>query len=1304
MGWTGGMPNPIYLATMNTFQRKPDERGSAILIVLGLLSLLLVLALVFAVTSRNAQIVAEANADQTSAKLLSQSAYNRALEPIFFFQNKGNLLKNGNLEEMMPANVDLDQSMADPATVDVDLFYGTAGTSDITYYLGLQPYVGYVDATADWTPLCLYGEFSKTNHGTSPFALQSDGNPYQAIYYSHRDNADDEVDREGENSLYEIVAATALGKGYRTASDDDGDLTNDTDQFATLLKTTAASQLQFMEELDGDGHISQRLGFVTFVDGPKFDLNQLVSSQMEGDPDEPFVPWLDNRTLALGDPIGDNRDYNPFGTFGDSAYAIMGYDYNADGIPDSLYDGGKLTEEETVQYGLHPQELQVRLDGSGNAIYAKDSVLKRNDANTPPKWFTLDQLLENDDTDVKDAFGEEGDIFLLSLASGTKDRELRFNGNFTSQEEMEDTLQWDNTTHYATGQDHFLMKANLAYPWGLYCDGTCPFGTEPEWSDIGTYLQGLATEAELKTATEHFFQEHLGLRYDSTNADHFLFKDGTTDLTPQVFANMVDASDDDYDAVALATYGTGNTKLDFQSPSFRQQPSTTTPPSDGIHEPILCGNERVPAIVGVNVSVEATGGDAKIQAAEKPITFQELSLGRLTICPSRTTQAYQLTTTEGEWTFQPRVTITLQNLLNEDLTKTNQKYRVIVQGKITPMIMGKEVRKANGPRMVVETYHNMLFFLNNAGGFNPVDLGVTTQGSTNYGIAQGDEESDAFQAFQAYQRNFSIDKTVTVDRASFQGMEYQTVDRASFQRMEYQTVEVAADELSVHVPARSFSTDYNLATYSSSSTGLDPYYTFFYPTGTAYAVTLEKVVVMSHNGESSDAKSVSDLAYAVAPSATEPGWNLVFGSKGNENFESGEMSFDQFIANVPVEGISCRDPRLNHRSAQWEWLGGKENTALSGGSFSWYAYPGSMLNNIQSIAGKGNAYISRNPAGLQWCHVDFSEKVAWPTMESALKNDDSTVQRDWEPDFEPAGSLATPGTYNDNGTDHYASGGKMGTTLSTAYCPNAPFTSLWQLGAIHRGVEGQTLNLKKFGTDGTNAISHLYEDGDAWFLDYVNLTELDALNGIRGKFNPNCFNVGAYKYLFANIPANPDPKDTRIYLPGNYDDPAAEVTRNEFFREFVRGTAPAARPDENWETTVFQFKDFADANEACRNQSWSPIQSFFNFVDVNGGGGTSVQCNDRQAEALIGCTAGLLSTRYETYTVIAVGQSVKWLMKDDDMPPAGDARDAFLKQLANPVQLHDNDWYSILSTQVRLVTLVRDCWFGKFQVLKSQIL
>ena len=1291
MGWTGGMPNPIYLATMNTFQRKPDERGSAILMVLGLLSLLLILALVFAVTSRNAQISAEASADQVQAKQVSQSAFNRAMECIFFFQNKGNLLQNSNLEAMMPDNADLDQSMADPATVDTDLFYGAPGTSDTANFLGLQPYIGYVNATADWKPLCLYGEFSQTNTGTTPFALQSDGNPYQAIYYSHRDDGYDEAGTEGENSLYEIVAATTLGKGYRDAS---------TDQFATLLKLKFPPtddfryQLQFMEEPDEDGHITQRLGFVAFVDGPKFDLNQLIASKMEGDANEPYIPWVDTGALALGDPTGGDPAYNPFGTFGDSVYAVMGYDYDAAGIPDSLYDGGKLTEEETLQYGIHPQELQTRLVGA-EAVYAKESVLKRKNAGTPPKWLVLDQLLNHDDTDVKDAFTQ--DLFTLSLTSGTQEREYRFNGNFISLQEMEDTLTWDDTTHYATGQEHYLMKANLAYPWGLYCDETtCPFGTKPEWSDIGTYLQGLATEAELKTATEHFFQDHLGLHYDSADANRFLFKEGTTDLTPQVLANMTDASDADYEAVYMATYGAGNTKLDFQSASFGQQPSSLTPPSDTIHEPTVCGNERVPAIVGVNVSVKATGGTSTIQAYSKQGEFKPMTpLGS-----SLWEEVYQMRTTDGTWTFQPRVTLSLQNLLNEELTKTNQRYRVIVQGRITPMLLAKQVWKRRYASYGIDKkYHNTIFIFNETGTFGGLaDAGEVAQSNGVYGIEKDTEIQSVFETIQNNKGlRFCIDKTVTETRTSFQGMEYQTV-------------EVTGDDLEINIPNYEFSSDFNKSYYQyqvPNPFNPDPkngYYIFYYPTGMAYAVTIEKIVVMSQNEETADGTGpVSDLAYAVATSSTNPGWNLVFGKKGDENFASDPVSFNQFLSVAPLEGIACRDPRMNHLASQWEWLGGKDNSSLAGTGMQWYAHANTALNDVQSLVGQGNTYVTLDPAGDNWRHVNFTEDVVWATMTDALKNDDPSVQKDWEPEFDPITSV-NRGSYDAG----YATGGIMGTTLSTAYCPNAPFTSLWQLGAIHRGVEGQTLNLKKFGTDAANAISHLYEDGDAWLLDYVNLTELDETHGIRGKFNPNCFNVGAYKYLFANIPANPDAHDTWIYLPGSYD-PDNDVTRNTYFRDFVGGTAPAARPDEDWGATTFRFKDFTPTptftyKDVCALQSWSPVQAFFNFVDVDGGGAATVQCNDRQAEALIGCTAGLLSTRYETYTVIAVGQNVQWLMADGDMPPAGDARDAFLKQLANPVQLHDNDWYSILSTQVRLVTLVRDCWFGKIQVLKSQLL
>ncbi|MCQ2396395.1 MAG: hypothetical protein MJ106_01705 [Lentisphaeria bacterium] len=96
---------------MQTIHRNPDERGSAILMVLGILSIVLILAMVFAVTSRNAQIVADAKADQTQAQLLSESSATSVEQVISLFQNKGNLQPGLKLEDGMPYEMDIDQSM-----------------------------------------------------------------------------------------------------------------------------------------------------------------------------------------------------------------------------------------------------------------------------------------------------------------------------------------------------------------------------------------------------------------------------------------------------------------------------------------------------------------------------------------------------------------------------------------------------------------------------------------------------------------------------------------------------------------------------------------------------------------------------------------------------------------------------------------------------------------------------------------------------------------------------------------------------------------------------------------------------------------------------------------------------------------------------------------------------------------------------------------------------------------------------------------------------------------------------------------
>lgn len=1346
---------------MNSIRNNANERGSAILMVLGLLSLLLVMALIFAVTSRNAQIVADANADQTQAKLVSQSALTRATDALFFFQNKGNLLQSEDLEDSMPQNDNelgdmLDQTphrtgenldLEDPYA---ETFYGTEGTSDTDDpILGLQPYVGYVDATSAWNGLALYGEFNHKEVSSIPFKLaKASAEPYQSIYYSHEDDSYDEVDKSGEHSLFSIVSNTRLGMAYRVASSNTfrtshpsstaekreiikeaeeaiKEGTSD-DKLAELLNTDLSKQLQFREEKDSDGHVIQRLGFIAFVDGSKFDLNQIVASKMEGDSGEPYVPFVDDSVdgvmrPAQGDPGTGGTACLATSTTAvsvPSAYAIMGYDYDDDkGLPESIKN--ELVEEETVQYGLHPQELRTR-EESGEAVYARDSVLKRKDKETPPKWFSYDQLLPTDDdfeelednheddkeralVDVKSSFLK--DIYALSLASGTEEREYRFTGTYASAEEMDDFAAYDMRNGSAK---YFIRKVDLAWPKADYADDGKFLGEEtPSWNKISSLLEsrgGLTYEKFF----ERFCRECLGLDYDSGDSGRYLFKgSGDEDLTQEVLANMIDACDTDNNV----SYR-WDTDVNFGS---------AIAAADAINEPSFCGNEMdEPAIMGVTVTVGMEPGENVVSSSRIYRYFRKESSGG-GFFPLPFAQPVRIPTfsflvglsgSSMTPSYNPKVTLNLQNLLNEPQLSNHKKFRVILKGKVVSALEVKKVAmeyvepvpgmgggpgSGNGQWWATVTngltgFSRTTDFVEcppdpdtgtgmplNAEEIESVYLNALAGTSPYYGVTPGAESADVINELLDAAEEFTWDKEFTVD------------DLDPLEALEYKTKEL--DLGSFSFSSRRLPYDNSILHDGLHITPFNPYGrnetpVFYYPTGAMVAVCFDKIVIVAQDDDSDNSKK-SDIVYAVAPSNA---WSIAEGSLGSQGFQVGLRSFDDFFETLPANGMLCRDPRLNHKSKAWKWLSDYDGSTVledlataSGTKVSWQAHHADT-----DRLGAYNFTVTKDGYS-SWCEDEFVSNGCWGLMEETLGNADRTAAKDWEPDFTPTlGST----------TDH-----KMGAALSTAVRLNAPFTSLWQVGSVFRGEIGQTLNLKKFGTDDNGVITHLYEDGDAWLLDYVNLTTLDPGFGIRGKFNPNCFNKGGYRHLFANIPANEDAGESWIYRPGDYTYPD-DVTRNTYFRDFVGGEVDVDKGYVDLEDKVFSFRDeiLVNSQNARRHQAWSPVQSFFNFIEVNGGSaggsGDVVQCNDRMAESLIGCTAGLLSTRYETYTVIAVGQSVKWLMSATAMPD----NDAFKKQLVNPVQLKDGDWYSVLSTQVRLVTLVRDCWFGTFKVVKTSLL
>ena len=446
-----------------------------------------------------------------------------------------------------------------------------------------------------------------------------------------------------------------------------------------------------------------------------------------------------------------------------------------------------------------------------------------------------------------------------------------------------------------------------------------------------------------------------------------------------------------------------------------------------------------------------------------------------------------------------------------------------------------------------------------------------------------------------------------------------------------------------------------------------------------------------------DSGKLMDVAYADGDTHT------ILWKKDNTN-----RSYLPWANYRPIAWAVASDPRCNHRD--WQWF-----DALEPSGFNW------TVDNTVGIA-------TSAVFGMQ----DKFRKAALNVIQNYCKNTrfatggGSTPVTYATKDLEPELNLIVSAPNVVAQTPN---------TFSTAFIPNAPITSLWQLGAVSRGRPAQTINLKKYGGPKGDL---KYEDGDAWLLDYFKLNELKADSPFPGKFNPNCFYALAYRYLLANIPANPDPNDTAVYQPGRLN--MSDIKRNKFYYDTIKQEGTPVEVEYAWTGTqapsywdthsfrggtgLFAFNPILnfencqnDANLApgfADNQSWSPVEAFFNFVVIMNTpkykeGGTTLGANDRMAESLIGCTAGLLSTRYEFFTVFAIGQNVKWLGAEFDAMSTAN-RNAIMNQIINPIKINNGkttgtttNWYSILSTQMRLMTIQRDCWFNTMRVVRTQL-
>ncbi|MBN2640639.1 MAG: hypothetical protein JXR78_03215, partial [Victivallales bacterium] len=212
-------------------------------------------------------------------------------------------------------------------------------------------------------------------------------------------------------------------------------------------------------------------------------------------------------------------------------------------------------------------------------------------------------------------------------------------------------------------------------------------------------------------------------------------------------------------------------------------------------------------------------------------------------------------------------------------------------------------------------------------------------------------------------------------------------------------------------------------------------------------------------------------------------------------------------------------------------------------------------------------------------------------------------------DTEPDALNTNNGVGADNGTPR----------LSTAFIRNAPMTSLWEIGRIHRGAAWETINLKvynedlnvKFGAGGRE-----YDKGDSNILDQLKMTSTSS--------SPTKINLLVnndtlmYRVLYGLI--------NRVKIGQTPDSSAAGFTGGTaidlsgFFCEDV------------FKQAIEKSKDF---------KSRGAISLVSNLTDGTCG---VAQTNDAQQEEIIGKITNLTTTlagEAEYYSVVVLAQAIK---------------------------------------------------------------
>ncbi len=1202
---------------MKQYQFHSGERGSAILLVLGILTIVMTLAIVFAMTSRNRAAIAKASAETGRLDLLAESTTARVTSLLYYMGRNGADPKSS-FTHLQKAPADRVAGM-----VKISRLTALNDGDHARYYRADGTSGGTTSVTRYPTP-----DYQEVMYSTSAGASGLDGDvtaainstPYGKFLTENTDLLSDNADA-GVKQLDGLSLVSEERNRKTHGNDSTGSLIADDIYRWAFLAVNDTSKFNIndlMNYKDANGVVPA----ITNQGEYRSLAGIVIESPTASDPGiKPFdaspttkdmiTNWMDPGSEVSSESDGSGTTYKFVGNIA-NIFPILGYvDPAHPAVGDRLI--AKADEANTLRYGIHPQELVVP--------NAYRDLIGEPPAKAPlvPSMDLLvsDPSLKDVDTKME---SPKRYFMLYSVASGKEDTETYKTDAGTAEQ----------------------PKINIQYPGYDYVDSDNSANVDKDNGNV------FSSQANLdKTRWEKISASaRVAGNFDTAMADlnarlggganKFCYEDGA-DATSAVYANLIDFSDSDELVTHNFEFGGERVKIstDFtdNAKSFKK------------NQDIVCGNERVPAITSVAIKANVKDG-GKVTNKMKPLTR---------MAPGGVEEVIEVKAWDSSTlpTLSLSVSATLDNCFQEAASGVQPKVRFVVKGRYCIYYISEYEGLPSGVEIFDILPSGDYIFSQKHKGLEVID-------NTRYRDWCGKALEAAASDSMAERSAGNLEDLVVGNTVDF--------------------VWVSDDAHAVVTPAKDLAALSRYQMAFPESKVVSPYGTAAgersgsvadgvgHIKGMGLFMAIDEVVaVMANDDRATDQDELIDIVHYHDD--TQDAKNIHGEHNLRSIYENESIGDDlgKLLAgdsNSLIGWMTTLDPRSNHRNSAWVWHNasarndGNTNTFDSGASLE--------LTNDSNVA-----------AVMQ----DIKDDVTGTLKNTGLANVDTET------------------TLNLDG-----SGVASAVTYSTAFIPNHPVTNFWQLGAVHRGEPCRTINLNRYGIAGGGK----YDAGDGWILDRLKLSGISKDTPVMGKFNPNCMNENSFRYLIEGLPS-----DNGAYSYEQYRDDATAA----------HYTAPeAAFP--GWLNNGSPGSAFNQPSPTTGNESWLPVQAMYNYLQGTANVAQSAP-NDREAEKIFACIAGLLSTRYETFTVFTVSQSLKYIATDshvrtiDDQDKGGTDplepdTNLFLKQFANPMLLtvkkqnpdgteaDANVWYEKRGTQVRILTIVRDCWKNELEVIRSQ--